>query len=391
MKRNKQSESSSSSPLADPEKIIIKKRKPHLLPNPKPISVPLDIVTEILSLLPLESVVRFKCVSKEIGSVICDPLFVKKYFVKYKKPAGSNSDQNYDYPDNNNNNTEKILWRSGKLRLIEPARFSLGPLHAVKVLDEFPEKLGGKVPVGAQDGLICTVDGSRENVFLWAPSIGYCRKLPEPIPCPPSLSNHPNYTNTSIISSAVAHSRCHAFGYDPVHNDYKILMITPTFRPNNPMITTAQVFSWKKNRWSIVEDPLRLSHHIVKYCRPFLGPVLCNGVVLHWQIKNNNIVAFNLSKEKFREVPAPDDKVFMGVLGVVRGNLCSICFEIDTKMLELWVMKDYGVKESWDVLGRITLPSGQISSILCVTQSGEKFFWSKPGSILKIYVSLVHG
>ncbi|KAJ4844176.1 hypothetical protein Tsubulata_049148 [Turnera subulata] len=100
----------SSRMAADKNKILRKIQPTHHLKNPKaealiikqPASLPYDTILELLSLLPSKSLLRFKYVSKELASIICDPSFVKNYNM-YKEPG------RFQYhPDNNPE--EKILF-----------------------------------------------------------------------------------------------------------------------------------------------------------------------------------------------------------------------------------------------------------------------------------------
>ncbi|MBA0715474.1 hypothetical protein Golax_014367 [Gossypium laxum] len=62
------------------------------------------------------------------------------------------------------------------------------------------------------------------------------------------------------------------------------------------------------------------------------------------------IMSFDLGNEQFKEVPRPDcissDRQFHELV-VLRGCLSAVCFDYDNEELEIWVMKEYDVKESW--------------------------------------------
>ncbi|KAJ8565935.1 hypothetical protein K7X08_008511 [Anisodus acutangulus] len=85
----------------------------------------------------------------------------------------------------------------------------------------------------------------------------------------------------------------------------------------------------------------------------WVNGVLVNGA-LHWLATEDSdyspvIVAFDLSKEKFLEVPTPSTlykgKHVMNNLVDLRGCLSMLS---DTKENRtFWMMKDYGVEESW--------------------------------------------
>ncbi|GJV45230.1 gypsy type transposase [Tanacetum coccineum] len=92
-------------------------------------------------------------------------------------------------------------------------------------------------------------------------------------------------------------SLCWGFGYDSSTGDYKVIL---GFRRGDNL-TCFQVLSLKSDVWKVVGD--------VKYtCISRVG-TLCNGA-LHWFMYDRNekkvIPSFNLSKEKFKEIPQPD-------------------------------------------------------------------------------------
>ncbi|KAJ0806742.1 putative F-box associated interaction domain-containing protein [Helianthus annuus] len=107
--------------------------------------------------------------------------------------------------------------------------------------------------------------------------------------------------------------------------------------------------SLKSNVWRVIEE--------VKYKFISKTGILSNGA-LHWIVKDQNnkklIISFDLSKEEFKEIPQPDDVKYecrsSSYLGIVNECLCifrrSNCCFLD----DLWKMKSYNVKESWERL-----------------------------------------
>lgn len=121
-----------------------------------------------------------------------------------------------------------------------------------------------------------------------------------------------------------------------------------------------KVYSLKSNSWKRIDDypyDLRfiLPPDYHPRCRRGYG-VFANSAV-HWKAtvvgkgKENGsdlIVAFDLGAEEFKIIPQPDyssieHEINVGVLG---GCLCVFCNK-NCKQVEIWVMKEYGVKESW--------------------------------------------
>ena len=82
--------------------------------------------------------------------------------------------------------------------------------------------------------------------------------------------------------------------------------------------------------------------------------MLASGV-LHWVMPprielgmRNRIVGFDLGIEEFVEVPQPKCayRNYLLDVGVLEGCMCAIC-NYDQVSVEVWVMKEFGVKESW--------------------------------------------
>ncbi|KAJ4844173.1 hypothetical protein Tsubulata_049144 [Turnera subulata] len=330
----------SSDLAADKDKILRKIQPTHHMKNPTaaviPASLPYDAIVSVLSRLPLKSLLRFRHASNELASIIRDPWFVNQY--NMSKP-------------------EKICFQTlGGLLWVSTNQFSLG--RDAFELVEFPLTLRGLVcvcPVGSLDGLICLVGGSLRNVFLWMPSTGYCTELPEPIPLRDDRSD--------------GYRLYHGFGYDPLHEDYKIVRIAVYGSTKGNPDSTVQVFSWRKNSWKAIEDVHYPCHQLTN-SRNNLAPVFCSGA-LHWGLQAlNKIVAFNLSEERFFEpVPVPSGKAFLDVAGAVGGCLCVFC--TDGAVLEVCVMKEYRAEASWRTLSRVTIPVGRPFKPLFVTKSGK--------------------
>uniref|UniRef100_A0A2C9UP65 F-box domain-containing protein n=1 Tax=Manihot esculenta TaxID=3983 RepID=A0A2C9UP65_MANES len=86
---------------------------------------------------------------------------------------------------------------------------------------------------------------------------------------------------------------------------------------------------------------------------PYQSQVLLNGR-LHWLTcrhrhqSRRQLVSFDLADEQFQEVPTPNHGIFgryFSHLAILRGCLAAITQGF--RQLNIWVMKEYGVKESW--------------------------------------------
>ncbi|KAL3573775.1 hypothetical protein D5086_024388 [Populus alba] len=148
------------------------------------------------------------------------------------------------------------------------------------------------------------------------------------------------------------------FGFSSMENDYKVVKIVyyshrgSCIRPsggNDLPQSSVEILTLRSLTWrSLGEIPYQIFGK-----RP--SQVLVNGRLnlATWPINRCSsarlIVSFDLSEEKFYEVPRPDcgslDK-FNHNLVVLGGCLSASVYRKDG-YLEIWVMKEYNVKESW--------------------------------------------
>lgn len=72
------------------------------------------------------------------------------------------------------------------------------------------------------------------------------------------------------------------------------------------------------------------------------------------------VASFNLSNERFTyfSLPPHDSSLPCYALGVLQGCLCAICDDIDYTDVEIWLMKEYGVVNSWTKFVSIPLNMG---------------------------------
>ncbi|PIN18019.1 hypothetical protein CDL12_09317 [Handroanthus impetiginosus] len=143
----------------------------------------------------------------------------------------------------------------------------------------------------------------------------------------------------------------HGFGYDIYTDDYKIVTLSyyATKKEHEPDCEKkfVDVYSVKKRVWKRVESS-RYDHAVPELS----SGAFVNGAI-HWLASGREsghpsvIVAFNFANEVFDEIPAPNDadvgKFVFNKLGVLGGRLCMI----DARSQDVWIMEEYGVKDSW--------------------------------------------
>ncbi|XVF62746.1 hypothetical protein PTKIN_Ptkin09bG0033000 [Pterospermum kingtungense] len=272
--------------------------------------LPQDIVEDILLRLPFKSLLRFTMVSKPWGSLI----------------SLRTQNQNLLIP---------TLDRG--FMLFRDCGTSLGDEAALVSLDFPLKEPHQRVEIlGSCNGLVAVfsfVNVSTKNLFIWNPSAGDYKKLPEPCP-----------------SVHITYRYIYGFGYDSISDDYK-LFFGSKLGPNIPINTA--VFSLRKNSWRMNENP-HDDHNY--YFKP--PGVFVNGA-LHWLIKGNKsfgrteISAFDLNRDKFNVLSVPHDCIKLIALGIVKDKLGIIFSDSGLLATEFWVMEDYGNYGSWTKFLRI--------------------------------------
>ncbi|XP_059654332.1 F-box/kelch-repeat protein At3g06240-like [Cornus florida] len=134
------------------------------------------------------------------------------------------------------------------------------------------------------------------------------------------------------------------FGYDNCSDDYKVVAIGD----NSIYVYSLRIGSWTK----VVQDVIPMFNFRASAAN---GTQQLNGA-LHWLCWKNDsdevppeIAAFSLVDEKLWKIPLPTSftNFRKARLGVFEGCLCILPCCCDD---EFWVMKEYGVMESWTTL-----------------------------------------
>jgi F-box interacting protein len=295
--------------------------------------LPPEILTEIFSRLPVESLLRFRSTSKSLKFLIDSYKFINLH-----------------------------LRNSLNRSLIHRINFEI---YQIEIDDDFSDPntsmmlfplnhpfTGFKgnraiTLIGSCNGLLAMYHGVMNEITIWNP---YTRKhriiplLPLPIP--------------NILQPDNPNRRClcvHGFGFDQLTGDYKLLRISHLLDLQNPFYDPhVSLFSLKTNSWKIIPAmPYDLQHLYD------LGVFVENSI--HWIMTKKKlgglhpslIVAFDLTLETFNEVPLPDEigeevngKSFEVRVAVLGGCLCMTVDYKDTK-IDVWVMKEYGCRDSW--------------------------------------------
>ncbi|KAL8538569.1 hypothetical protein ACS0TY_000548 [Phlomoides rotata] len=281
--------------------------------------LPQEIIEGILSRLPVKSLLKFKCVSKLWCSLIGSEHFIKIHL--------QNSTKNSSF--SHHRMIFNLVQRSQKLLM----HCSLRSLLSERSVDSFAFNGVTNIQwrsimlVGCCNGLVYFLEDWR-YFFLWNPSTRTCKILPDPV--------------DRLYDKTVA---IYGFEYDESNHDYKVLIIS--FCSVN---TIMKIYSLKTNSWKTLDcdEP---SH-------PFGGAGKFVSGNLHWCTdvgRDCEIVSFYLKREVFEIIEQPSNlkASYFQSLGVIEGCL-SVFYVYEHSHSGIWVMKEYGEKESWVKV--VTLP-----------------------------------
>lgn len=308
------------------------------------LELPVHLICDILSRLPLLNILRCRCVCRMFCKLLKDPYFSRIHLALEPTLRTNLILQ-----------AEDGIWGALDIFTFDHSESILSPcssddetIHGYfcpglpllsKLNAQFRFVTQKSSLIGSCNGLLCLYFDSSSNPFygIINPVLGEFTKLPQ------LTASAPLYTYAN-------HS---GFGYCPRMKQYKLVRFMkltsvnpPNSRDSKKMV--AELHTLRSDSWRIIENapcPVRDSFN------SFL-----NGA-LHWITNSDKpseiISSFDLESEKFKVVPPPAhfnvhyvNKVSWINVGVLRGYLC-ICYIYEDAMFEVWVMREYGVKESW--------------------------------------------
>ncbi|OMO69415.1 hypothetical protein COLO4_29072 [Corchorus olitorius] len=301
--------------------------------------LPEEICMEILERLPVRSLIRFKAICKSWKSLISTPNF---------------SDRHFDRSVASSNKLGIILTKEYKFSVPNQCVISFHTLNfsptSFGTLNFSPTSLVGTTfiehwligckkakSIGWCRGiLLLGVDCSYYKLLLWNPSTRESKEIPDP-PYPLEYEG---------ISAS-------ALGYDYNVKSHKIVLIYKKRGCENCI----SVYTLKTNLWTSVD--LDTDHKVANY--DIFPITLVNGAP-HWVIKHGDVYGedcdnihheieyFDFAVNNFLVVPQPGEYDSPPELYDTGGEHLCIgyeTYEVDGIKLEIWVMKRYGVKDSW--------------------------------------------
>ncbi|XP_057476187.1 F-box protein CPR1-like [Actinidia eriantha] len=287
--------------------------------------LPEEVLADILSRLPVTQLLRFRCVSASWRALIDGPDFIKLHLNRSIETR---------------TNRGLILREDNHLFEVDLDSLHGGGGVQPEQIDHHPlwcQDYGIEV-WGSCNGLVC-LSNSLDTLTLWNPSTRRSLRLP--------------YASIEFQYPSRNHEiRIYGFGHDIVSNDYKVVRIVKIKGVDDDSFDyEVKVYSLRSKSW----------HRTGKFPRyqslKRTAGVLASNA-LHWVVTEESeipmadlIVAFDLGSESYRLVPQPEcsDKNFYLYLQSLGGCLSLLCnYFLDR--VDVWVMRDYGVKESWNKL-----------------------------------------
>ncbi|XP_059658880.1 F-box protein CPR1-like [Cornus florida] len=367
-----------------------KQRKPAIEGDTS--NLPCEVIYNILSKLPVKSLVRFRCVCKSWRGVISDPKFAKSHL------------------------NESI--RLDRKKLLDSAHYHI---DLYSIANESCE--GEQVSFPCRKywiaRMMCSCNGlvllhvEKDNMYvLWNPSIRAHKKFSSP---------------PHIYNSYVPRGLC----YDSSMDDYKVIFISTdeelfvvfSFRGQcwseprqfpylcfcgdmfiangvshwvalTPTVANVRRYPSSDNCSSVSSsgssDNIDSGDDNGNYYSALVGQLYLHNSDTHIpQYEHDSartclIVYFDTADDKFKEMPPPkyikEGDVFS--LTVMKGCLSLYCNTLDKKHIVVWTMKQYGEKNSWTKF--VVIPRWLGTGYLCCMAPLAPLYATKNGEIVMI-------
>ncbi|KAL2458312.1 F-box protein [Forsythia ovata] len=321
----------------------LKKKKCHKEEEDEPTNLisclPDEIALEILSRLPIKSVLQSRFACRHWRLLTHDPHLVNMHLSQALTSQRLCLILQSTYPIRN------------QLSFVE-----FSDVDHIQTVRKFDTPFARSMPpefsiVVSCNGLLCLVDSLLANsIYIYNPFTRDYKLLPKSI----------EFQDQFVIFG---------FGFHPVTKEYKVIKIVyypSVYNLDNPNHlwrlmynishrSYVQIYNLCTNEWrSIGEAPYMLE----KRSSP---GVLVSGR-LHWMSqcgklngrRHRIIVSFDLSDDSFRQIQKPESGDlrcwFSSHVVVLGGCLCvfvHVPLHPGNEVIDIWVMKEYGVQESW--------------------------------------------
>ncbi|CAL0334631.1 unnamed protein product [Lupinus luteus] len=278
-----------------------------------PPFLPFELITEILSRVPVKSLIQFKCVCKSWKTLISNPEFAKKHFSTFH--------HHHHLLLSINDALNNLIVRFYSLSSI----FETSPPISNQVSYPLNTQNCSDYMVGSCDGMLCFAVNI-SCALLWNPNIRVFKKLPP-------LEKYNIF----------------GFGFDQCSDSYKVVAILRSDCSGDggsAYVTKVKIHNLGTDSWRRIKEypsgiPMVLAAKLVT------GTL--NWLAYAPNLTSYAIVSLDLGKESCQELLQPDYgevNVLSFSLGVLK-NCLSIIVHYEEGFSDVWLMNDYGKKESW--------------------------------------------
>lgn len=316
---------------------------------------PEEAMIEILSWLPAKSLLRFRCVSKTwLRWISFDSRFIKLHLDRSKhKNPGIIVSRRDDIQ------RTQFYCAEDCTSSDDPIHFEIpfnnphyGTCGGAGISDDFRV-------VNVCNGLICLTDfydAIDSNVYVWNPLTRDHIIIPVP-----SFPSH--FCTEGEDRPDLSTDTIYGFGFHQGSNEYKVLrFVSIGVYDVQEFTSDVCVYTLGTDSWRSLGDIMDYNINLSNYSTALVNESL------HWfapkarpDVVFDVLVSFDLQAEFFREIPQPkyirtDDGASTDCdyvegyityfVGELSGLLCIFRIIPSTKT-EIWIMKEYGVVDSW--------------------------------------------
>ncbi|XP_058189557.1 F-box protein At3g07870-like [Rhododendron vialii] len=301
--------------------------------------LPIDVSLDILQRLPVTSFSSAKLVCKDFYRLASHPELILHYHHPHKNPYG-------------------IIIRILSSYINEP--FYTNQLYLVdsrrcltQIIQPRMKKKYNPGPMLSCNGLLCLLFYKHKHprldcyrACLFNPLTGEHDFLTDP--------GLPRVRESSLNGTMVSSNQFFGFGFDVRTEEYKLVRIVKLSYEGGRTYLQAEVFTLGRSGCQISE-----------IYTPFVCPDQSSDVVvggaIHWLCEDENstwfdpksriILSFDLFEEKFHQMATPDCEISEFCKISVLGGCLAITGDFGVYQgrheVQIWLLKEYGVKESW--------------------------------------------
>ncbi|KAL5098071.1 hypothetical protein RYX36_002398 [Vicia faba] len=352
--------------------------------TPMTMFFPDDLIIEIITLLAVKPLLRFKCVSNSWNTLISNPTFVKLHLKKSK----TSPNQKFTLITNHLKPLEGDYSFDSDWSMVPyPISCLLDNPSATFIVDSYYLLDKEYSIAGSCNGLICLVGHNFTNMYseyqeywlrLWNPAtrkisqkIGYFREL---------------------------HSYVFNFGWDDSADTFKVVASRYV---HDGHTSEVRVFTIGKNVWRNIENlpvvPLGLELRGKRIDKGYEHGCVVSNTTINWlaihkdvsfnwsydvkdmTIEDLVIVSLDLGMETYKcyRLPPIELPHEEPIIGVLEECLC-LCYSYKRTDIVIWQMKKFGVENSWIQFLKISYHNLQLDYHL----SFLPLFLSKDGDTL---------